>query len=313
MTSRPTLLIAAPAYWASLWADPLAEKGIAALVHGRDAFKREEIHYALSFRPPTGLLKSLPNLKAVFSLGAGVDGFLADKDYPRNVPLVRFVDDTLSLEMASYVILHVLIFHRNQRALDDAQRRRVWLQSKLPRAASETRIGIMGLGVIGSFCAERLRDLGFSVAGWSSSRKQIRGIESFAGESAFTPFLARTDILVCLLPLTEATTGILNAKTFARLPRGSLLINAARGGHQIENDIVAALDAGQLAGAVLDVFETEPLPQASPLWLHPKITITPHIAAISDPLPSVRMVIEGIRAFERGERPEHVVDLDRGY
>jgi glyoxylate/hydroxypyruvate reductase A len=310
---RPRLLLSAPAYWANIWAGPLERGGIDLSVYGRDAFRPEEIDYALSFRPPPGLLKSLPNLKAVFSLGAGVDGFLIDSDYPKHVPLVRFVDETLSREMATYVVLHVLLFHRNQRALDDAQRQSVWLQSMLPRRTEETRVGILGMGEIGTLCAERLRDLGFAVSGWSRSRKHIEDIESFAGNGELGAFLAQSDILICLLPLTRETRGILSAKTFAQLPKGAFLINAARGGHQVERDIIAAIDSGRLAGAALDVFETEPLPDSSPLWMHPKITVTPHIAAISDPSASVRTVLEGIARFERGEPVANVVDIERGY
>src|SRR5215472_6648171 len=276
VSKRPRLLLSAPAYWANIWAEPLERGGIDLSVYGRDAFRPEQIDYALSFRPPPGLLKSLPNLKAVFSLGAGVDGFLIDSDYPREVPLVRFVDDSLSREMATYVVLHTLMFHRNQRALDEAQRKGVWLQSMLPRRTEETRIGVLGMGEMGTLCAERLRDLAFAVSGWSRTRKHIEGIKSFAGNDEFGAFLAQSDILICLLPLTRATQGILNAKTFAQLRRGAFLINAARGGHQNERDIVAAIDSGQLAGAALDVFETEPLPDSSPLWKHPKITLTPH-------------------------------------
>lgn len=313
VTRRPKLLLSAPDYWAGIWAAPLAAGGIDLVVFGRDQFEPSSIHYALSFRPPPGLLRSLPSLKAVFSLGAGVDGFFADPDYPAHVPLVRFVDPTLSREMATYVVLHTLSFHRGQRALDSAQSRGIWLQAMLPRRTEDTQVGILGLGEIGTFCAERLRDLGFTVAGWSRSRKQIREIESFAGADEFEAFLARSHILVCLLPLTNGTRGILNARTFAMLPRGAYLINAARGGHQIENDILAAVESGQLAGATLDVFETEPLPQNSPLWKHQKITITPHIAAISDPAASVEMVIAGIARCERGEPLQNVVDPGRGY
>jgi glyoxylate/hydroxypyruvate reductase A len=310
---RPRLLLSAPAYWANIWAEPLERGGIDLSVYGRDAFRPQEIDYALSFRPPPGLLKSLTNLKAVFSLGAGVDGFLIDSDYPKHVPLVRFVDDTLSREMATYVVLHTLMFHRNQRALDDAQRKGIWLQSLLPRRAEETRIGVLGMGEIGELCAERLRDLGFAVSGWSRSRKNTEGIKSFAGTGELGTFLAQSDILICLLPLTGETKGILNAKLFAQLPKGAFLINAARGGHQVERDIIAGIDSGQLAGAALDVFETEPLAESSPLWKHPKITVTPHIAAISDPSASVRTVLDGIAHFERGEPVANVVDIEREY
>ncbi|MBV9330452.1 MAG: glyoxylate/hydroxypyruvate reductase A [Alphaproteobacteria bacterium] len=313
MKRRPKLLLCAPDYWAGIWAAPLAAGGIELVVFGRDRFEPAAIDYALSFRPPAGLLKSLTGLKAIFSLGAGVDGFFADPGYPSQIPLVRFVDPTLSREMATYVMLHTLIFHRGQRALDAAQARGVWLQAMLPRRTEETHVGILGLGEIGTFCAERLRDLGFQVSGWSRSRKQIEGIRSFVGNEEFPAFLARAQILICLLPLTGDTRGILCARTFGMLPKGAYLINAARGGHQVEKDILAAVDSGQLAGATLDVFETEPLPLDSPLWKHPKITITPHIAAISDPAASVQMVLDGISRFERGEPLANVVDAARGY
>jgi glyoxylate/hydroxypyruvate reductase A len=313
VSTRPKLLFSAAAYWVGVWADAMSGAGIDFIVNGRDSYKPDEISYVLSFRPPPGLLKSLPSLKAVFSLGAGVDGFLADPEYPKGVPLVRFVDDTLSREMATYVVLHVLMFHRNQRALDQAQSQSVWAQSMLPRRTEETRVGILGLGEIGTICAERLRELGFLMSGWSRTRKHVDGVKSFAGEAEFAAFLGQCDILVCLLPLTPETRGILSAKTFALMPRGAFIINAARGGHQVEADIVAAVNSGQLAGATLDVFETEPLPESSPLWKHPKITVTPHIAAISDPAASARMVIDGIKRFERGEKPGNIVDLSRGY
>src|SRR5215472_572570 len=151
---KPTVLLLVPLYRAGAWSEALAEAGLVSVVHGRDAYAPDAIDYVLSFRPPPGLLKSLPNLKAVFSLGAGVDGFLNDSDYPKHVPLVRFVDDTLSREMATYVVLHTLMFHRNQRSLDDAQRKGIWLQSMLPRRTEETRVGILGMGEIGTLCAE---------------------------------------------------------------------------------------------------------------------------------------------------------------
>lgn len=310
---RPNLLLSAPAYWATIWATPLKRANLSHVVHGRDRYAPDEIDYALSFRPPPGLLKSLPNLRVVFSLGAGIDGFLADPDYPRSIPLVRFVDASLTKEMAQYVVLHVLMHHRHHRALDAAQKSRQWLQSRMERRTEETRVGVLGLGEIGAYSAQRLCDLGFPVSGWSRTRKSIAGVESYAGQSELGSFLAQSDILICLLPLTPGTAGILNAKTFASLPRGAYLINAARGAHQVERDIVEALDSGHLSGAALDVFETEPLPDDSPLWSHPKVTITPHIAAISDPDAAVQMVADGIARFERGEPLVNVVNLDRGY
>jgi glyoxylate/hydroxypyruvate reductase A len=258
-------------------------------------------------------LKSLPNLRVAFSLGAGVDGFLNDPDYPALVPLVRLVDPGLSRDMAHYIVMHTLIFHRGQRAFDAHQREGKWRQSMLERRTEDTRVGILGLGEIGALAALRLRDLDFPVAGWSRTRKKVRGIESFAGPEELSAFLARTDVLVCVLPLTPDTRGILNRETFATLPTGAFVINVARGGHLIEDDLVAAIDSGHLAGATLDVFQTEPLPETSPLWRHPRIAVTPHVAAMSEPRAVARAAVDGIARYERGEPLSNLVDLTRGY
>jgi glyoxylate/hydroxypyruvate reductase A len=310
-----TLLLAVPIHWAPLWTTPLSEiaPDLKLAVDGRDAYDKSDIDYVLSFRPAPGFLATLPKLKAVFSLGAGVDGFLADKAYPRAVPLVRFVDRTLSREMAQFIVLHVLMQHRQQRYFDQAQKEAKWRQTIPPRRTEDTRVGILGLGEIGGLAAKHLRDLDFQMLGWSRTKKTMDGITSYAGESELDAFLAGTDILVCVLPLTKETRGILNARTFAKLPAGAFLINVARGGHQVEADLIAALDSGHLSGAVLDVFETEPLPGDNPLWKHPKVTVTPHIAAISDPRVAAQYVRDRIRRFEHGDALDNVVDLDRGY
>lgn len=310
-----TLLLSVPLSWAPLWTGPLGEiaPDLKLIVQGRDEFDPASIDYVLSFRPPPGFLKTLPNIKAVFSVGAGVDGFLADAEYPRQVPLVRFVDRSLSVEMAQYVVMHTLIFHRQQRLFDSFQQKSRWQQMMLPRLTTETRIGILGLGEIGTMAGERLRDLDFKVAGWSRTKKDEPGIESFAGADAMHAFLARTDILICLLPLTPETRGILNKKLFAALPKGAYVINVARGGHLIEDELIAAIDSGHLAGATLDVFQTEPLPETSPLWKHPKITVTPHVAAISDPRAMARVVVDGIAQQKSGKPIDNIVDFARGY
>ncbi len=310
-----TLLLSVPLSWVPMWTGPLGEivPDLKLVVQGQDTFDPAAIDYVLSFRPPPGFLKTLPKLKAVFSLGAGVDGFLADPEYPKHVPLERFVDHSLSREMAQYVVMHTLIFHRQQRLFDDLQKKSKWQQMIPPRGTEKTRIGILGLGEIGTMAAERLRDLDFPVAGWSRSKKRVDGIESFAGTDAMRAFLARTDILICLLPLTPETRGILNKETFAALPNGAFVINVARGGHLIEDDLVAAIDSGHLAGATLDVFQTEPLPESSPLWKHSKITVTPHVAAISDPRMMAKVAADGIARREKGQPIENVVDFDRGY
>jgi glyoxylate/hydroxypyruvate reductase A len=313
--SGKTLLLLVPVSWAGLWTTPLGEIApeLNMRVEGRDTYERGDVDYVFTFRPPHGFLKTLPNAKLVFSVGAGVDAILADPEYPKHVPLVRFVDRTLSREMAQFCVMHVLMHYRMQRSFDRAQAERKWRQALLPKRASETRIGILGLGEIGALAAERLRDFEFDVAGWSRTRKDIPDVKSFAGETELGAFLARTDILICLLPLTPDTRGILNAKLFAQLPQGAYVINVARGGHLVDDDLIAAIDTGHLSGATLDVFHTEPLPDTHPFWMHPKITVTPHVAAISEPRVAAQYVADRIRRFEAGEPVGNIVDPDRGY
>jgi glyoxylate/hydroxypyruvate reductase A len=316
MTARSkTLLLAVPLNWASIWTDPISKSAphLKLAVHGRDAYDAGDIHYVVSFRPPIGLLKTFPHLEAVFSLGAGVDGFMADPDFPNHVPLVRFVHRTLSREMAQYIVMHVLMFHRQQRLFQAAQAERKWRQVPPPRKTEDTRVGILGLGEIGTMAAERLRDLDFKLSGWSRTPKDVTGVKSFAGNGELEAFLGQSDILVCVLPLTKDTRHVLSAKTFKMLPAGAYVINVARGGHLKEDDLIAAIDSGHLAGAALDVFETEPLPETSPLWTHPKVLITPHIAALSDPQAMAQVAIDGIARLENGRPLVNVVDLKRGY
>ena len=309
--SEPKLLLVVPGKWAGPWKSVFGTVDL--LIEGEDAYRPEEIGYVLSFKPPPGFLKTLPRLKAIFSLGAGVDGFLGDPEFPRQVPLVRFVDRTLSAEMAQFVLMHILLHHRLQRFFDNAQQQAQWRQQMLPRRTEDTRIGFLGLGEIGAFAARQVAALGFPVSGWSATRKNLPDVRSFAGDGELPGFLAQTDILVCLLSLTRKTAGILNARTFAAMPEGGFVINVARGGHLIEQDLLAALDSGHLSGAVLDVFETEPLPPESPLWTHPKVTVTPHVAAISQPQVVAQYVLDGIAAFERGEQPGTVVNVETAY
>jgi glyoxylate/hydroxypyruvate reductase len=219
--------------------------------------------------------------------------------------------------MTEYVVFHVLMHHRQQRRIDENQRRKVW-DSFPTHGASDLAIGIMGLGVMGSDAAERLRDLGFKVAGWSRSRKKIPGVHCYAGEAEFDSFLRRTDILVSLLPHTPATTGMINRELIRKLSRkgpfgAPIIINAGRGKQQVEKDILAALDSGELHATTLDVFETEPLSQDSPLWTHPRVTVTPHCAADSEPETITAYVLRQIRRHEAGEPLENVVDRQRGY
>ena len=274
------------------------------------------VAFACVWLPPQGMLARLPNLKAIINLGAGVDHLLADAALPA-VPVARVAHADLTTRVTEYVVLHVLMHHRRQRLYDDQQRERNWRVHDQP-AASEVAIGVMGLGVIGAHAAGALARLGFKVAGWSRSPKKLSGIETFHGPAGLDAFLARSEILVCLLPRTRETEGILNLTLLRKLKRdgaagGAFLINAGRGPLQVDADIVAALEEGALSGATLDVFQREPLPQNSPLWGHPKVTITPHNAGDISPRVFAPQVIAQIERFERGQPLDNLVDRTRGY
>jgi len=271
-----------------------------------------EIDYALVWRPPPGFLGDLPRLKAVFSLGAGVDHLAGEGVVPPGLPVVRMVDDGLTRGMTEYVVMQVLSHHRRMIDYRIQQARREWKELP-PRSAASRVVGILGLGVLGGEAARALVSLGFDVRGWSRSPKAVAGVRSFAGAEALDAFLAETEILVCLLPLTDETRGILNAALFAKLPKGASLINVGRGGHLMEDDLIPALDAGQLDSATLDVFTEEPLAQDHPFWGHPRIVMTPHVASITDPETGSIALAENLRRMESGLPPLNVVDPGRGY
>lgn len=271
-----------------------------------------DIETAFVWRPPTGLLASLPNLTLIQSLGAGIDHVLADEALPDGVPMARLVDPALTSQMVEYVVLAALHHHRRIEDYRGFQARSEWRQ--LPPADTETtRVGVMGVGVIGAKVARALQGFGFQVAGWSRTPSAHDGIESFHGTHGLGPFLARSDIVACLLPLTPETEGILDAKAFAALPEGAYVINAARGGHLNEEDLLAALDSGHLSGAWLDVCREEPLPADSPLWHHAKVILTPHIAGWVLPRTASAQVIENIGLVRAGRAPLNLVDRARGY
>jgi glyoxylate/hydroxypyruvate reductase A len=275
-----------------------------------------DIAYAATWLPPQGAFAPFENLRAIFSLGAGVDALLADRTLPP-VPIVRVVDPDLTRRMTEYVTLHVLLHHRRQRRYDDQQRGRLWQEHSQP-PAREVNVGLMGLGILGRDAAEVLVRLGFRVAGWSRMPRALAGVETFHGAAGLDAFLGRTEILVCLLPHTPATEGLLNLALLRKLKRdgalgGAYLINAGRGKLQVDADILAALDEGALAGATLDVFPIEPLPRESPLWNHPGVTITPHNSAASVPEEVVAYIVSQIRRHEAGQPFENVIDRTRGY
>jgi glyoxylate/hydroxypyruvate reductase A len=313
-----TLLLAISGWDVKPWIDRfqrvLPERKIVTL---EEPFDRRDVEYVASWKHPPGSLAGLPNLAAIFSLGAGVDHLIGDPRLPE-VPIVRVVDADLTQRMSEYVVLHCLMHLRQQRRYDEQQRRKLWLEERHPPSAREVRVGVMGLGVLGGDAAQKLAVMGFDVAGWSRSPKKLGAIPTFAGDSGLATFLARTDILVCLLPLTADTRGILNRTLFGQLARdgalgGPIVINAGRGGLQVESDILACLGDGTLKAATLDVFETEPLPPDSPLWTHPAVTVTPHNAAASEANAISAYIADQIRRFEAGEPLQNVIDRGLGY
>ena len=282
-----------------------------------EPFDRRGVRFAASWKHPDGALAGLPQLEAIFSLGAGVDHLFADSRLP-DVPMARVVDPDLTTRMSEYVVLHCLIALRQQRRYDRQQQGAQWIDDREQPAARDVRVGIMGMGVLGLDAAGKLMAIGFDVACWSRSRRDVEGLASFAGQDGFAAFLERTDILVNLLPATPETDSILNAATFKGLARDGrlgapLIINAGRGASQNEDDILASLDNGTLQHATLDVFRKEPLDTGSPFWSHPKVTVTPHNSAMSDPDAICALIARQIARLERDLPLEHQVERARGY
>jgi glyoxylate/hydroxypyruvate reductase A len=274
------------------------------------------IAYAVVWKQRHNVLSKLPNLKAIFSVGAGVDHVFEDPGLP-DVPIVRVVADNLTQYMTEYVTWRVLDHHRQGILYRSQQGRKIWHEPP-QRPAGDISVGIMGLGNLGRAAASALLSLGFRVNGWSRTDRPMDMVTTFHGDAGLIPFLNSTDILIVLLPLTPATSGMINYDLLRELRRrnglgGAVLINAGRGRLQRDADILRALDDGTLKEASLDVFETEPLPEASPLWAHPKVFITPHAAATSDPDHLVGPMLDQMDAFERGEPLRDLVDREMGY
>jgi glyoxylate/hydroxypyruvate reductase A len=269
----------------------------------------EKIDVALIATPPPGTLESLKGAKLIQSLWMGVEKLLADPALPRGVPLARLIDPGMVAAMSETVIAHVLDWHRHHYYYRGLQREARWNRVKqfLP---SDRTVGILGLGELGGDAARKLLALGFNVAGFSRHEKKLSGVRSFTDLDEMLPFV---DVLVCLLPLTDKTRGILNAKVFSRMKPKGCVINVARGGHLVIADLVAALDSGHLRHAYLDVFDPEPLPADHLLWRHPGVTITPHSAALTEPRTAVAKIVENVERVRRGETPLNLVDFAAGY
>ena len=269
--------------------------------------------YAVVWKPPAAMLRGRTDLKAIFNLGAGVDAILQlEKDLPAQVPIVRLDDAGMAMQMAEYVTYAALRHFRRFDEFDAQSRDHQWRFLK-PRDKKSLRIGILGMGVLGARIADALLHFDFEVASWSRSRKQIAGVQSFAGRDEFDAFLAQSNIVVCVLPLTDQTRRVLDRTALAMLPKGAYVINVARGAHIVERDLLDLIEENHLAGAMLDVFDDEPLPSDHAFWREPRITITPHIAALTLRGDSVRQIATKRNLLERGQPIAGLVNRSQGY
>lgn len=266
---------------------------------------------AIVWNHPEGSLRGFPNLKFISSMGAGVDHILKDPELPEDVPIVRIVDDALTKSMSSYLIMATLYYQRNLQKYISDKNNRVWDQAAPPE--KDISVGIMGMGVLGSDVARKLSSLEFKVYGYSNTKKDVEGVSSFAGENELKPFLEKINVLICLLPLTKNTKDILNLEFFKKLNRGTYLINAARGHHMVEQDLIEAIELGYISGAFLDVYRKEPLPKDHRFWNHPQIMQTPHIASITNPHAAIPQILKNLKAVTRGESLENKIDRAKEY
>lgn len=268
--------------------------------------------YAVVWKPPAGMLQSRPELKAVFNLGAGVDAILQLNVVPDHLPLIRIEDGGMAEQMAEFAVQATLRYYRRLDQYEQQARRAEW-RPLPPFSKTEFGIGILGLGVLGQRIAASLQHFGFRISGWSRNAKSLPGVIHYAGAAQLDEFLRNARVLICMLPLTSDTAGILNRRTLSQLPRGAYLINLARGGHLVEADLPPLLANGQIAGATLDVFQEEPLPPQHPFWDDTRITITPHISALTIRPEAARQIAEKIIGLQRGERVPGLVDRSKGY
>jgi len=273
---------------------------------------KSSIDFAIVWKPEPGWLKTFENLQCIVSMGSGIDHVLCDPELPKHLPIIRTTGHDLSVRMREYVVLHVLRLHRRLPEIVAAQETREWRQIIEP-PAHQRRVGVMGLGNLGGDCARTLAAIGFDVAGWARSQKSIDGITCYAGSAGKNKFLARTEILVCMLPLTPETEGIMNTELFNSLPKGASIINTARGQHLVEQDLLDALESGQIKAATLDVFHVEPLPDDHPFWPHPNVLVTPHVASLLDPEAGGKSIAENLLKFVAGEDIENLIPQGKDY
>ncbi|MGO2294416.1 2-hydroxyacid dehydrogenase [Psychroflexus halocasei] len=271
----------------------------------------DDIEFAISWRHPEGIYKNYPNLKVIASMGAGVHHVLKDQTIPDDVKITRIVDENLTRDMADFALLNTLFHIRNYNFHIAQQQEKNW-QIKAYRQPQETKVGILGMGVLGQAVAEKLNQNDFQVLGWSKSKKENKAFRSFT-ENEFDEFMSQLDILICLLPLTEETEGVLNYENLKKLPQGAKIINLARGPHVVDDDLLKLLDEEHLSSAILDVFDEEPLPKNSPYWSHPKVLVTPHVASMTDPQSVVNQIYENIENMKNGKDLKNQVDRSKKY
>ncbi|MDP3760466.1 MAG: glyoxylate/hydroxypyruvate reductase A [Ramlibacter sp.] len=294
--------------WASYFARHAPDLDFRIWPHAGDL---KEVEYLIAWQAPPEFLTELPNLKVLFSSGAGID-HVDLSAVPAHIPLVRMVEPGIINGMVEYVSLAVLALHRDFFDYVAQKAAGVWNPLEVPPASART-IGVMGMGSLGCAVLERLAAFGFRLRGWNRSPRAMDGVEIFAGADQLQPFLEGCDVLVCLLPLTPATHGILDREVFSVLPKGAALINVGRGPHLVDADLLAALDSGHLSHAVLDVTDPEPLPSGHPFWAHPRVFVTPHVASMTQPETAAPILLENIRRHQRGEALQGRIDPARGY
>ncbi len=273
---------------------------------------REKIDFALTWNHPRGVFKNYPNLKVIASMGAGVDHILSDSGLPENVKITRVVDEMLTEDLSDFVLAQVMSHLRSLHYYTKTQKEKKWerFQYKRPK---DTKVGIMGLGVLGNAVANKLYKNNFRIFGWARTEKDCPNVTCYNGRDQLEDFLQQSEILICLLPLTEDTENILNADLFDMLPEGAYLINVARGAHLVEHDLLEMTDNGHLSGASIDVFREEPLPEDHPFWEHSKINITPHVASLTDPESVAPQIVENYRRMKNDESLQNEVKIEHGY
>ncbi len=304
-----SVLVISPGRNPEVWVRELRNQhpGMKVFVYPEEHDK-EEVEYAVTWKQPRGIFKNYPNLKVVASMGAGVDHITSDPEIPEDVVITRIVDKQLRVDMSVFVLALILDHLRN---ISEHHCSSSWEPKKYKRIM-DTRVGILGLGELGSGVAENLVMNGFQVSGWAKSAKDIDEVSTYSGDE-LNEFLDDLNVLVCLLPLTPETENILNKELFEKLPEGAYIINVARGEHLVEQDLLDMVNSGHLSGAALDVFRKEPLPEDHPFWQNEKIFVTPHIASVTDPREVVPQIIDNYNRMTEGEELRNVVTREKGY